>query len=116
MLTSVLHRPTWDYNPTEIFLTQPRQGLSCVCALPCLAMSQVWRHSHLLYVTREVSQGAMRRALHKSALLQNQMKGRMFPKTAFEKNGLTQKVVKATQEVHRCSNSFYLVNITSTAQ
>lgn len=115
MLTPVLHRPTWHYNPRVIFLTQPRP-LLCVCALPCLSMSQVWRHCHLLYVTGEVSQDATRRALHKSALLQNQMKGRMFPKTASEKNGLTQKVVKATQEVHRCSNSFYLVNITSTAQ
>lgn len=43
-------------------------------------------------------------------------KARMLPKTASEKNGLTREVVKATWELHRCSNSFYLVNITSTAQ
>lgn len=43
-------------------------------------------------------------------------KARTLPKTTSEKNGLTHEVVKATLELHRCSNSFYLVNITSTAQ
>lgn len=37
---------------------------------------------------------------------QPKWKARMLPKTASEKKGLTWAVVKATLELHRCSNSF----------
>lgn len=126
--------PKKHFHPSEAFLT----GIHLITPQPrrLRNSAQIWRLSHslshLLTTLRTPPALPGQNVLLRKAGEQAEVpagkfctdppsckpkwKARMLPKTASEKKGLTWAVVKATLELHRCSNSFYLVNITSTAQ